>query len=254
MRTPFVAGNWKMHKTLSEARTLMRRLGELWQPQWDGVNVAVCTPFTLLFPMGKEIDGTSIKLGGQNVYCKPEGAFTGETSPLMLRDTGCTYVIIGHSERRQHFGEGHDLLARKVTAAMEAGLEVIYCIGETLEQRESGRMQEVLNQQLDQVISPVVEASTLTIAYEPVWAIGTGRTASPEQAQEAHAFIRGRIGSIYDSAVAEGMVIQYGGSVKPANAAELMRCPDVDGALVGGACLVAEDFAAIIAAVAEAKC
>ncbi|MCP4249439.1 MAG: triose-phosphate isomerase [bacterium] len=250
MRTPFVAGNWKMHKTLAEARVLMRGLKELWQPSWDRVTVAVCTPATLLFPMGKEIDGTTVKLGGQNVYCQPQGAFTGELSPQMLEDAGCTYAIIGHSERRQVFGETNDLLARKVTAAMEGGLEVVYCIGETLEQRESGAMQDVLTQQLEQVISPVVDAAKLTLAYEPVWAIGTGRTASPEQAQEAHAFIRGKMASIYDQATADGVILQYGGSVKPGNAATLLACPDVDGALVGGACLVAEDFAAIIAAAA----
>lgn len=250
MRTPFVAGNWKMHKTLGEARALMRGLKELWQPAWDRVTVAVCTPATLLFPMGREIDGTTIRLGGQNVYCQPQGAFTGEISPQMLKDAGCTYAIVGHSERRQHFGETNALLARKVTAAMEGGLEVIYCIGETLEQRESGAMQEVLTQQLEQVVSPVVDASKLTLAYEPIWAIGTGRTASPEQAQEAHAFIRGKLASIYDQATADGVILQYGGSVKPGNAATLLACPDVDGALVGGACLVAEDFAAIIAAAA----
>ena len=250
MRTPFVAGNWKMHKTLGEARALMGGLKELWQPAWDSVTVAVCTPATLLFPMGKEIDGTTIRLGGQNVYCQPQGAFTGELSPQMLRDAGCTYAIVGHSERRQHFGETNALLARKVTAAMEGGLEVIYCIGETLEQRESGAMPEVLTRQLEQVVSPVVDASKLTLAYEPIWAIGTGRTASPEQAQEAHAFIRGKLASIYDQATADGMILQYGGSVKPGNAAALLACPDVDGALVGGACLVAEDFAAIIAAAA----
>jgi len=252
MRTPFVAGNWKMHKTLAEARTLMAGLRQRMKPDWE-VTVAVCPPFPLLLPMSREIEGTPIRLGAQNVYCQPEGAFTGEVSPPMLVDAGCSYVIIGHSERRQHFGEEHDLLARKVTAAMEAGLEVIYCVGETLADREADRTQDVVARQLEAVITAELDASKLTLAYEPVWAIGTGRTATPGQAQEVHAFIRGRIGSIYDGATAESMVIQYGGSVKPNNAAELMACPDVDGALVGGACLVAEDFAAIIGAAARAK-
>ncbi|MHC4089474.1 MAG: triose-phosphate isomerase [Planctomycetota bacterium] len=252
MRTPFVAGNWKMHKTLGEGWALMGELRARLRSEWK-VTVAVCPPATLLIPMAKDIDGTSIRLGAQNVYCKPEGAFTGEISPRMLRDAGCTYVIIGHSERRQHFGEEHDLLAAKVRAALEAGLEVIYCIGETLEEREAGRTQNVVARQLEEVVTADLDASRLTLAYEPVWAIGTGRTATPEQAQEAHAFIRGKIGSIYDGARAESMVIQYGGSVKPGNAPALMACPDVDGALVGGACLVAKDFAAIIAAAAEAK-
>jgi len=252
MRRPFVAGNWKMHKTLAEARVLMRELRGLLRPEWD-VRVAVCPPFTLLFPMGKEIDGTPIKLGAQNVYCQPQGAFTGEISPAMLSDAGCTYAIVGHSERRQHFGETNELLGRKLRAALAASLEVIYCIGETLEQREQGATEAILARQLDEVLGSDLDPSRLTLAYEPVWAIGTGRTATPEQAQQAHAFIRGRVGAVFGTDAAGAMVIQYGGSVKPDNAAALLGCRDVDGALVGGACLVAQDFAAIIAAAAAAR-
>ena len=251
MRTPFVAGNWKMHKTLGEACELVGGLREQLSPQ-PPVTVAICPPFTLLLRMGKELDGTSIRLGAQNCHYEKQGAFTGDISPQMLVDVGCTYVIIGHSERRQVFGEPSELLAKKVPAAIDAGLEVIYCVGETLEQREAGQTQDVVGQQLDQVLSKSLDPSKLTIAYEPVWAIGTGRTATPDQAQEVHAFVRARIGSIFDRGAADAMAIQYGGSVKPSNAAALMSCPDVDGALVGGACLVADDFVAIIRAAAEA--
>ena len=251
MRRPFVAGNWKMHKTLSEAQDLLGDLRKQLHPEVK-VTVAVCPPFHLLLPVSEEIEGTAIKLGAQNVYCEPQGAFTGEISPGMLVDAGCTYVIVGHSERRQHFGEINELLARKVRAAMEAGLRVIYCVGETLEQREAGQTREVVGQQLEQVVDTDLEASKLTIAYEPVWAIGTGRTATPGQAQEVHAFIRAWISERFGPDVGQQMLIQYGGSVKPGNAGELMSCPDVDGALVGGACLVAGDFAAIIRAAADA--
>ncbi len=250
MRRPFVAGNWKMHKTLAEARELMAGLRAGSDADWK-VTVAVCPPYQLLFPMGREIDKTPIKLGAQNVHCQPQGAFTGEVSPAMLIDCKCDYVIIGHSERRQQFGETEELLARKIRAAMEAGLDVIYCVGELLEHREAGDTEKVVAKQLDGALASDVDASRLTIAYEPVWAIGTGKTASPAQAQEVHAFIRGRLAEIFDQATAEAIIIQYGGSVKPNNAKELLSCPDVDGALVGGACLVADDFLAIIRAAHE---
>jgi len=247
MRTPFVAGNWKMYNDLKAARELMAGLraqvGKI-----QGVDVAVCTPFTLLYPMGKEIDGTSIRLGAQNCYCEPKGAFTGEISPDMLKAAGCTYVIIGHSERRHIFNETNDLLRRKVAAAQAAGLHVIYCIGELLSEREAGRTERVVEEQLHAVLTPDLDTHLLTIAYEPVWAIGTGKTATPEQAQAVHAFVRAKLGGIYGGQVADRLRIQYGGSVKPGNAAELFACPDVDGGLVGGACLVANDFAAIIRA------
>lgn len=251
-RQLLVAGNWKMHNTLDEARALMKELRKKLDPDLD-VEVVVCTPFTLLYPMGREIDGTAIKVGAQNLYFEPKGAFTGEISPVMLKHAGCSYVIIGHSERRQHFGETGGLLRRKVVAAIEAGLDVIFCVGETLEQRESSATIRVLDRQIDEVLKPSLDASRVTMAYEPVWAIGTGRQATPEQAQEVHAFIRGKIKGIYGPEAADGMRILYGGSVKPGNAADLLACPDVDGALVGGACLVAEDFAAIISAAAAAR-
>ena len=252
MRKPFVAGNWKMHNTLVEARRLVHAIR-------DGlggnvaVDVAVCPPFTLLMGLAKELERTPIKLGAQNVYCEPKGAFTGEIAPAMLVDAGCSHVIIGHSERRQVFGEPGALLNRKVRAALEAGLDVIYCVGETLEQREGGETEAVVDRQLREVVGEDIPPQRLTIAYEPVWAIGTGRTATPEQAQEVHAFIRARLGGTFDPTAAAALRIQYGGSVKPANAAGLLACPDIDGALVGGACLVAEDFLAIIAAATQSR-
>ena len=198
------------------------------------------------------VKNSPVQLAGQNCYPEESGAFTGEISPGMLVDAGCTYVIVGHSERRQLFGETNDLLHRKVRAAMNAGLKVIYCVGETLEQREAGQTEDVITQQLEQVLGVDLDPAKLTIAYEPVWAIGTGRTATPGQAQEVHAFIRAWISRTFGQNVADELVIQYGGSVKPDNAGDLLACPDVDGALVGGACLVAADFAAIIRAAANA--
>ncbi|NOT02782.1 MAG: triose-phosphate isomerase [Phycisphaerales bacterium] len=244
-RRGFVAGNWKMHNTLAEARELMKGLREA-LPKELPVDVAVCPPFTLLYPMGREIDGTAIKLGAQNTHFEAKGAFTGELSPAMLKAAGCTYVIIGHSERRQHFGERGDVLRRKVTAALAAGLGVIYCVGETLGERDARMTMGVVGGQLNEALVKEMDASRVTVAYEPVWAIGTGRNATPEQAQEVHAFIRSRLALTFGPEAAGGMRIQYGGSVKPDNAAALMGCPDVDGALVGGASLVAGDFARII--------
>lgn len=250
MRTPLVAGNWKMHNTLPEARALMAGIRSGLRAGGK-VEVAVCPPFTLLYPMGKEVDGTAIKLGAQNVYCENQGAFTGEISPSMLKAAGCTYVIIGHSERRQLFGEGGDLLHRKVRAALAAGLEVIYCLGETLEQREALRTEAVVERQLTEVMADDVDAARVVLAYEPVWAIGTGRTATPEQAQAVHAFLRAKTAGVWSASAADRLRILYGGSVKPDNAEALMACPDVDGGLVGGACLQAESFLAIVGAAAK---
>ncbi len=249
-RRPFVAGNWKMHNDLAAARELMGGLrsglgGEL------GVDVAVCTPFTLLYPMGKEIAGTEIKLGAQNCYFEPKGAFTGEVSAPMLVAAGCTYVIIGHSERRHVFGETGDMLRKKVVAAQQAGLHVIYCIGEQFEDREGGRTESVVETQMQEVLTADLNTDLLTLAYEPVWAIGTGKVATPDQAQSVHAFVRAKLGGFFGQDVAGKLRIQYGGSVKPDNAKTLFACPDVDGGLVGGACLVADDFVAIIRAAQE---
>ncbi len=248
-RRPFVAGNWKMHNTLVEARELMKGLRDSLDPE-VAVDVAVCPPFTLLYPFGREVDGTNIKVGAQNVHFEPQGAFTGEISPGMLKAAGCDYVIIGHSERRTIFAEKGDLLRKKVAASLAEGLEVIFCVGESLAEREASETMHVVERQIDEGLTPDMDPSRLTIAYEPVWAIGTGRTASPEQAQEVHAFIRGKMRQFFSPSAAEAMRIQYGGSVKPGNAAALMGCPDVDGALVGGACLVADDFVSIITAAA----
>lgn len=245
MRRPFVAGNWKMHNDLAGARELMKSLRDS-LASYDAVDVAVFPPCTLLYPMGREIDGTSIMLGAQNCHFEPKGAFTGEISPPMLAAAGCRYVIIGHSERRQHFAETEALLHKKILAAQQAGLHVIYCVGETLSQREGGRTEAVVEVQIREVLDGQVETSLLTIAYEPVWAIGTGRTATPDQAQSVHAFIRAKLEGMYGDSVAQNLRILYGGSVKPGNAGSLFACPDVDGGLVGGACLVAQDFAAII--------
>ena len=247
MRTPFVAGNWKMNLTLAECRELMAGL-RAGLPDPLPIDVAVCPSFTLLFPMGREIDGTPIKLGAQNCYPEPKGAFTGEISPAQLRNAGCTSVIVGHSERRHVLHEPSDLMGRKVTAALEAGLEVIYCVGETREQHEAGQTEAVVADQLDHGLAPETDAARVTIAYEPVWAIGTGLTATPEQAQNVHRFIRQTLTTRYNADLAERIRIQYGGSVNPSNAGELFACPDVDGGLIGGASLKSGDFLAIIQA------
>lgn len=247
MRKPFVAGNWKMHNDLAAARDLMSGLRDAVGNN-TAVDIAVCPPFTLLYPMGREIDGTPFKLGAQDCHFEPKGAFTGEISAPMLKAAGCTYVILGHSERRQQFGEAGPLLKKKVTAAQAAGLHVIFCVGETLQERESDQTEAVVEGQIRDVLDRSVDTKLLTLAYEPVWAIGTGKTATPEQAQSVHAFIRAKLGGIYGDQAAGEFRILYGGSVKPGNAASLFACEDVDGGLVGGACLVAADFAAIISA------
>lgn len=253
MRRQLIAGNWKMHKTLVPARELVSGIvsGLKGIKGAERVDILICPPVQLLFPMAKAVAGTPIKLGAQNAHYEPQGAFTGEISVPMLADTGCTHVIIGHSERRQLFHEDGPLLARKVRAVVGGSLQVIYCVGETLEQRESGKTEAVVQKQLEEVLSREVDAGRLIVAYEPVWAIGTGKTATPQQAQEVHALIRGWLGDVYGQAKAEEIHILYGGSVKPGNAAELLAERDIDGALVGGACLAADDFLAIIRAAAH---
>jgi triosephosphate isomerase len=251
MRTPMIAGNWKMHKTLEEARALVNGI-RAGAEGVNGVEIVVCPPAQLLFPIADALRGSSIKLGAQNAFYEKQGAYTGEISVPMLKDAGCTHVIIGHSERRQIFGEDGPLLAKKVRAVVGCGLTVIYCVGETLEERESGRTQSVVERHINVVIDAEVPPELLIVAYEPVWAIGTGRTATPEQAQEVHAFIRLKLATIYGRGTADSIRILYGGSVKPGNAAKLLEQPDVDGALVGGACLVADDFVAIMKAAVSA--
>ncbi|HEV3261434.1 MAG TPA: triose-phosphate isomerase [Gemmataceae bacterium] len=254
MRTPFVAGNWKMYTTAASARDLaaavVRGLGAD-----DRVSVALCPPFPYLAGVADVLHGSRVLLGAQNLYPEKEGAFTGEVSPAMLVDVGCRCVIVGHSERRHLLGETDAFINRKVRAALAAGLVVILCVGETLDEREANRTEKVLDVQLSAGLAGLDGGlmARVVIAYEPVWAIGTGRNATPEQAQQAHAFIRGRVGTICGEKIARAVLIQYGGSVKRENAAALLGQPDVDGALVGGASLKADQFLAIVAAASSGQ-
>jgi triosephosphate isomerase len=248
MRKKLVAGNWKMHGSLAENAALLEAL----KPALAGIEAVVCVPFPYLAQAQAALSGSSIAWGAQNVSEQPKGAFTGEVSASMLLDFGCKYVIVGHSERRSLYGESDELVAKKYMAAQAAGLTPILCVGESLEERESGVTEAVVARQLDAVIQAAGVASLgkAVVAYEPVWAIGTGKTASPEQAQAVHAFIRGKIATL-DAGIADKLVIQYGGSVKAANASELMAQPDIDGGLIGGASLVADEFIAICRAAAK---
>jgi triosephosphate isomerase len=247
MRLPIMAGNWKMHKTATEAvdfvTRLQKELGD-----WDTTEVVVAPSFVALAPVAASLKGTKISVAAQDCFCEEQGAYTGEVSVPMLRDAGCRYVIIGHSERRALFGEGDQQVNKKVQAVLAHGLLAIMCVGESLEQREQGKTFAVVEQQVKEGLAGVGAdaAQTLVIAYEPVWAIGTGKTASPAQAQEVHAFIRKLLSEIFGTQGAEAIRIQYGGSVKPDNVDELMAQPDIDGALVGGASLEVEAFARII--------
>lgn len=248
MRKKLVAGNWKMNGTLAENAALLAAI----KPALAGIEAAVCVPFPYLAQAQAALAGSSIAWGAQNLSEQDKGAFTGEVSATMLLDFGCRYVIVGHSERRSLYGETDELVAKKYLAAQAAGLTPILCVGESLEERESGVTEQVVARQLDAVIAAagVASLAKAVVAYEPVWAIGTGKTASPEQAQAVHAFIRSKIAAL-DPAVAAGLVIQYGGSVKASNAAELMAQPDIDGGLIGGASLVADEFIAICRAAAK---
>ena len=246
MRRPIIAGNWKMNKTVAEARDLVeqiiRELDDL-----QGVDIVLCPPFTALAVVSEGITGTQLDLGAQNMHWEKSGAYTGEVSSSMLRELFCHYVILGHSERRSYFGETDEIVNHKVKAALTANLHPIVCVGETLRQRESNATEQVVEEQVRGSLQGLSgqELQEVVLAYEPVWAIGTGRTASPEQAQDVHAFIRGVLGSMADSAVAESLRIQYGGSMKPDNAAELLQQPDIDGGLIGGASLDGRSFAEI---------
>lgn len=239
MRRSVVAGNWKMNGT---REAIERLLAEMLPGAGNGIvaETIVCPPYGYLDTVGRAIEGSPVKLGAQNVSEHAEGAYTGEMAPGMLRDLGCSYVIVGHSERRTLYGEVSTLVARKFEAAKAAGLTPILCVGETLEEREQGTTQAVIAEQLDCVLDGAGLDGAL-VAYEPVWAIGTGRTASPEQAQEIHDFIRSRVAG-RDPVTAGNLPILYGGSVKPSNAAELFGMADIDGGLIGGASLKAEDF------------
>ncbi|MCF6253429.1 MAG: triose-phosphate isomerase [Thiomicrorhabdus sp.] len=246
MRKPFVAGNWKMHGSKAFILNLVTGLNSK-ASELQGVDVAICPPSLYIDFTKRSLSTEAIAIGAQNMAEEPhQGAFTGEGSASMLKDLGCRYVILGHSERRAIYGETNAEVANKVQVALAAGITPILCVGETLEQRESGVMESVISEQLDAVLDVVGIAAfkDIVIAYEPVWAIGTGVTASPQQAQDVHAFIRSKLASL-DAGVAENIIIQYGGSVKPGNAKELFGQPDIDGGLIGGASLDADDFIAI---------
>jgi triosephosphate isomerase len=246
VRRSIFAANWKMHKTRREAQAFVEAFTPL-VADAPAVDIALAPPFTLLDCVGRALAGSGVALASQNVHPAAQGAFTGEVAPAMLADLGCRYAIVGHSERRALFGESDAFIASKAAAVLACDLRPIVCIGETLEERESERTFEVLEAQLAGSLAevPAERAAEVVIAYEPVWAIGTGRTATPELAQEAHAFIRERLRGRFGEAGAR-IQIQYGGSVKPENAAALMSQPDIDGALVGGASLEPETFSKII--------
>jgi len=246
-RLPFIAGNWKMNKTVGEALDLIRELKTAISGVKE-VEVAVAPPFTALYAVHKELEGSSIRLAAQNLYWEEKGAFTGEISPLMLKEVGCQYVIIGHSERRQFFGESDETVNRRIKAALAQGLKVIFCIGETLKEREEAKTFSVIERQMAGGLKGLnnKELRNMTIAYEPVWAIGTGKTATPEQAEEVHRFIREKVEKLYSREVSGEIRIQYGGSVTPDNIKGLMNQPNIDGALVGGASLKAESFSKIV--------
>lgn len=246
-RKVLMAGNWKMHKTTKEAVALVEALIELLRDE-DQVEVAVCPPFTALDAVSRALAGSRIALGAQNLHWEKEGAYTGEIAAPMLLDLGCRYVIIGHSERRQHFGETDAGVNKKAQTALAHGLIPLVCVGETLAEREAGKTFAVIEAQVRGSLKGLQpeQAAKLVIAYEPVWAIGTGRNATPEQANEAQAFIRKLLADLFSQQVADGIRILYGGSVKPENIVALMAEPEVDGALVGGASLDAVSFAKIV--------
>jgi triosephosphate isomerase (TIM) len=245
-RRKFICGNWKMHKTLAEAVQLVRELRAKLETQ---AQVAVAPPFTALAAVKKELQGSAIELFAQDCHWEKQGAFTGEVGAPMLADAGCDGVILGHSERRQYFGETDETVNKKLRAALEARLHPIVCVGETLQEREAGRTWEVVARQVRGALAGfgAGQIGRCTLAYEPVWAIGTGKTATTAQAQEVHAQVRRLLRELAGPEVAEAVRVQYGGSVKPENAADLLAQPDIDGALVGGASLKADDFARIVA-------
>jgi len=251
MRKPFVAGNWKMNTdSLSSVELVKAIASASSEIAGHRVHVAVCPPFVYLQGVVNALSTSSIAVGAQDIYYEQKGAFTGEISSSMLKDIGCTYVLCGHSERRHVIGETDELINKKITAAILGGLLPIFCVGELIEERKASETEEVVTRQVKNGLAGLSadKVSAVTIAYEPVWAIGTGLTATPQQAQEAHALIRKLLGQMYDTELAGEIRILYGGSVKPDNAAELMREQDIDGLLVGGASLKADDFVAIIQA------
>jgi triosephosphate isomerase (TIM) len=249
MRKPIVAGNWKMNRTSDEAETLARGVVDAVLGA-DGVDVVVCPPHTALERVSGAVKGSSVGLGAQNMHWEAEGAYTGEVSGAMLLTCGCEYVILGHSERRQYFGETDQTVNKRLKTALDVGLKPIVCVGETLEERKSEVTDQVVRKQVTGGLEGILanEAQTLVLAYEPVWAIGTGLTATPDQADAVHGLIRQVLVDLYDETVAQSVRIQYGGSMKPDNAADLLGQPNIDGGLIGGAALDADSFAAIVKA------
>jgi triosephosphate isomerase len=250
MRRSIIAGNWKMYNDAAQTASLIDALKQQLPPSRPDVLVVVCPPFTSLPAAADRLSGSTILLGAQNMSEHDEGAYTGEVSWKMLAGAGCAYVILGHSERRQYFKETDDAINRKARTALAHGLQPILCVGETLEERESNKTAAVVSGQVKGVLHGLTptDMRSVVIAYEPVWAIGTGRNATPQQAQEVHAMIRGLVREMFGGEVAENLTIQYGGSVKPDNATDLLRQSDIDGALVGGASLKADAFSAIVRA------
>lgn len=248
MRNKVIAGNWKMNMDLKESEKLIVELKNLLKNEKAKCDVIICPPFTSLSDASKFLEGSTIKLGAQNMYFEENGAYTGEVSASMLKSVGCEFVILGHSERRTIFGESDEIINKKIKKALSAGLKPIFCVGELLEEREAGITKEVVKRQVLTGLKDITveDMKSIIIAYEPVWAIGTGKTATPAQAQEVHKYIRDLIEIQYSLEAALDIVIQYGGSVKPDNAKELLSQPDIDGALVGGACLKADSFMGII--------
>lgn len=248
MRKPIIAGNWKMHKTIAEAQDLVREL-KLGLSGVSDREIIVAPVFTSLASVAAEVSGSNIQLAAQNCHPAASGAYTGEVSPALLKDAGCTSIIVGHSERRQLFGETDAFINAKIKAVGAAGMQAIFCVGETLEERESGEMLEVITRQIRDGLAGLDDSAmkNVVIAYEPVWAIGTGKVATVDQAQDAHVFIRGLLAGLFDgSKIDEQTRILYGGSVKPENIDGLMAQEDIDGALVGGASLKADDFIRIV--------
>ena len=252
MRRPMVAGNWKMHGSQAANQALLAELEGYVKPDWP-IDIVVFPPYVYIADAVRTLDGGRIQVGAQDVCAESGGAFTGQVGAAMLKDVGCNFCIVGHSERRRWYHEDDALVARKFAAALAGGLTPVLCVGETLEEREAHHTEAVVGRQVDAVIAMhgIGGFAAAILAYEPVWAIGTGRTASPQQAQAVHAFIRGVVAR-QDAKLAAGLTIQYGGSVKAANAKELFAMPDIDGGLIGGAALMAEEFIAICAAASTA--
>lgn len=247
MRKYIIAGNWKMNMNLSESIALISAIKNSVANEQLNCELVICPPFTNLETASALLKDSNVKLGAQNMYYEESGAFTGEVSAAMLKSVGCEYVILGHSERRTIFGESNQLINKKIKKALSSELLPIFCIGETLEERETGTTFDVVKKQIVEGLSEISETDVvkIVVAYEPVWAIGTGKTASKEQAEEVHLFIRNLLVELYSAEIANEITIQYGGSVKPDNAVELLSQPNIDGALVGGACLKAESFLGI---------